>query len=348
VGNGKDARYALLCAGLGAGLLGIMILAINFGALQLKSIWIFKIMVNEAFGRELFANEWKPQIASIVWNLRLPKVIVAAFIGASLSLSGVFMQALTRNPLADPFVLGVSSGASTGAVAAILLGGLPLVGTFSTQVGAFSGAIIASLLVFAFSAGGGKSASRLVLTGMAISAAFAALTNLFIFASSDTHKINSAVFWMTGSLAGITWEHLPPVAVTFFVGSGIGILTHRSLDIMLTGEERALALGVDMKTLRRVLMVTCALLTGIAVSLSGVIGFVGLVIPHMSRMAFGPVHRKLIVPVCFLGAAFMVGADLLARVLAKPEEMPVGIITALAGAPFFLHLLRKGGYEFGD
>jgi iron complex transport system permease protein len=344
--NRKDAHYALLCAGLTAALLSIMVFAVNFGALDLKSAWIFKIVVNKISGRELFASEWKPQLASVVWNLRLPKIIAAAFIGASLALSGVFMQALTRNPLADPFVLGVSSGASTGAVAAILLGGLPLVGTFSTQAGAFIGAMAASLLVFAFS--GGSGASRLVLTGMAISAVFMALTNLLIFVSPDTHKINSAVFWMTGSLAGIAWEHLPSAVVTFFVGTGLGISTHRSLDILLTGEERALTFGVDMKTLRRALMVTSALLAGIAVSLSGVIGFVGLVIPHMTRLLFGPIHRRLIAPACLLGATFMVGADLLARVLAKPEEMPVGIITALAGAPFFLHLLRKGGYKFGD
>jgi iron complex transport system permease protein len=136
--------------------------------------------------------------------------------------------------------------------------------------------------------------------------------------------------------------------MAFFAGSGLGILTHRSLDIMLTGEERARTLGVDMKTLRRALIAMSALLAGVAVSMAGVIGFVGLVIPHVSRILFGPVHGKSIAPACLLGASFMVGADLLARVLAKPEEMPVGIITALAGAPFFLHLLRKGRYEFGD
>jgi iron complex transport system permease protein len=340
-------RYALICAALGAGLLGVMVLAINFGALNLKSTWIFKIIANEILGRELFASEWKPQLVSIVWNLRLPKVIAAAFIGASLSLSGIFMQALTRNPLADPFVLGVSSGASTGAVAAILLGGLPLVGTFSLQAGAFAGALTASVLVFAFS-GGGNGAGRLALTGMAISAVFAALTNLLIFISPDTHKINSAVFWMTGSLAGITWAQLPLTAIIFFAGLCSGIFTRRSLDIMLTGEERARTLGVDIKTLRRMIIVISALLAGAAVSISGVIGFVGLVIPHISRTLFGPVHRKLIAPACLLGAAFMVAADLLARVLARPEEMPVGIITALTGAPFFLHLLRKGMYKFGD
>jgi iron complex transport system permease protein len=347
VKNRKNARYILLCAGLGAGLCGVMILAVNFGALDLKPVWIFRIVANEIFGRELFASEWKPQIVSVVWNLRLPKVIAAAFVGASLSLSGIFMQALTRNPLADPFVLGVSSGASTGAVAAILLGGLPLVGAFSTQVGAFAGAVGASLLVFTFS-GGGSSASRLVLTGMAVSAIFAALTNLLIFVSPDTQKINSAVFWMTGSLAGVAWEHLPPVVMSFFVGSCVAILTHRSLDILLTGEERARALGVDMETLRHALMATSALLAGIAVSLSGVIGFVGLIVPHASRALFGPVHRRMIMPACLLGAAFMVGADLLARVLARPEEMPVGVVTALTGAPFFIHLLRKGLYKFGD
>ena len=340
-------RKALLCAGLGTALLGIMVLAVGFGALDLKLSWIFRIVVNEIFGRELFVSEWRAPLVNIVWNLRLPKVLAAAFIGASLSLSGVFMQALTRNPLADPFVLGVSSGASTGAVAAILLGGLPFVGTFSTSVGAFAGAMSASLLVFAFSRSRGG-ASRLVLTGMALSAVFAALTNLLLFVSSDTHKISSAVFWMTGSLAGITWEHLPPAAMTFFAGLGVGILTRRPLDILLTGEERARTLGVNIKTLRRTLMAMSALLTGVAVSLSGVIGFVGLVIPHMSRILFGAAHGRLIAPVCLLGAVFMVGADLLARVLARPEEMPVGIITALVGAPFFLHLLRKGGYEFGD
>ncbi|MDR1363949.1 MAG: iron ABC transporter permease [Spirochaetaceae bacterium] len=342
----KESRYALLCAGMGAGLLGVMVMAVNFGALNLKSSWIFKIIVNGIFGCELFAGEWKPQLVSIVWNLRLPKVIAAALIGASLSLSGIFMQAVTRNPLADPFVLGVSSGASTGAVAAILLGGLPLIGTFSLQAGAFAGAIIASILVFTLSGGGGP--SRLALTGAAIAAVFAALTNLLIFISADTHKINSAVFWMTGSLAGITWEQLPAAVAIFFAGLCTGILTRRPLDIMLSGEERARSLGVDVKTLRRALMVVSALLAGVSVSISGVIGFVGLVIPHISRTLFGPVHRRLIAPACLLGAAFMVAADLLARVLAKPEEMPAGVITALAGAPFFLHLLRRGMYKFGD
>jgi iron complex transport system permease protein len=324
-----------------------MILAVNLGAVNLRHDWIFKIIVNEIFGRELFASEWKPHLVSIVWNLRLPKVIAAAFIGASLSLSGVFMQALTRNPLAEPFVLGVSSGASTGAVAVILLGGLTFAGRYSLQLGAFAGAIGASMLVFVFS-GGGNGASRLALTGMAISAVFAALTNLLIFISPDTHKINSAVFWMIGSLAGVTWEHLPPVVVIFFAGLFTGIFTRRSLDILLTGEERAGTLGVDTKTLKRALIVVSALLAGVAVSISGVIGFVGLVIPHISRTLFGPVHGRLIAPACLLGAAFMVCADMLARTLSKPEEMPAGIITALAGAPFFLHLLRTGVYKFGD
>jgi iron complex transport system permease protein len=349
VQNIQGKRYALICSGLTLGLLGVMVLAINLGAVHLKPAWILKIILNTLSGRDLFAGEWKPQMVSIVWNLRLPKVIAAAFIGASLSLSGIFMQALTRNPLADPFLLGVSSGASTGAVSAILLGGLPFIRYFPLHLGAFTGAVIAGTLVFMFSDERGSiSTSRLVLTGMAVSAIFSALTNLLIFVTPDTHKINSAVFWMIGSLAGITWKHLPAVAIVFSAGLGVGFLIHRSLDILLTGEERALTLGVDLKAMRRVLIVTSALLAGVAVSISGVIGFVGLVIPHISRMVFGPVHRRLIGPACLLGAAFMVMADMLARMLAKPEEMPAGIITALAGAPFFLHLLRKGMCTFGD
>ncbi|MDR2444341.1 MAG: iron ABC transporter permease [Spirochaetaceae bacterium] len=345
----KGRRWLLLCMGLAAALLAVMVFAINLGAVSLKPAWILKIIVNTVSGREIFAAEWKPQAVSIVWNLRLPKVIAAAFIGASLALSGVFMQALTRNPLGDPFILGVSSGASFGAVSAILLGGLPFIGRFPLQPGAFVGALTACALVFALSGDRGRiSASRLVLTGMAVSAIFGALTNLLIFITPDTHKINSAVFWMIGSLAGITWKQLPAVSAAFFTGLCVGLMTHRSLDILLTGEERALTLGVDIKALRRLLIAVSALLAGIAVSISGVIGFVGLVIPHISRMLFGPVHRRLIPPACLLGAAFMVLADVLARVLAKPEEMPAGIITALAGSPFFLHLLRKGMRKFGD
>jgi iron complex transport system permease protein len=332
-----------------------MVLAINLGAVRMHPGWVLKILVNGIAGWEVFSPEWQAPMARILWNLRLPKVLAAAFIGASLALSGLFMQALTRNPLADPFLLGVSSGASAGAVSVILLGGLPFIGQFSLPLGAFAGALAASALVFVLAqgpvrgaAGRTGGASRLVLTGMAVSALFGALTNLLIFINPDAHKIQSAIFWMIGSLAGITWEQLPPVVAVFSLGLGMALISHPALDILLTGEERALTLGVDLRVLRPALIGASALLAAAAVSIAGVIGFVGLVIPHISRMLFGPVHRRLIPPVCLSGALFMVTADMLARILAKPEEMPVGIITAFTGAPVFLHLLRSGLGTFPD
>jgi iron complex transport system permease protein len=327
----------------------VMLLGIGVGAVDIPSGWIVKIVANRIFGRELFPREWPEPLVNILWQLRIPKVMAAVCIGASLSLSGIMMQALTKNPLADPFVLGVSSGASTGAVAAILLGGLPFIGSFPPAVGAFGGALLASILVF-FLAEGGKNpgATRLVLTGMVMAAIFGAITNLLIFMTPDTHKINSALFWMTGSLAGIGWKELFPAALVFLTALPVTAGIHRSLDVLLLGEERALTIGVDVQRLKYLLIILSSLLTGVMVSLSGVIGFVGLVVPHVSRTLLGPVHRRLIPLSVLLGAIFVVLADILARLLARPEEMPIGIITALTGAPFFMILLRsRSNYTFG-
>lgn len=326
-----------------------MLLAVSLGAVDIPGRWIFKILVNQILGREYFPRQWPDPLVRILWQLRVPKAAAAVCIGASLSLSGIMMQALTKNPLADPFVLGVSSGASTGAVAAILLGGLPFIGSFPPAAGAFGGALLASCLVFLLADGGkNPGTTRLVLTGMIMAAIFGAITNLLIFMTPDTHKINSALFWMTGSLAGIGWKELFPAVLAFLAGSGALALMHRSLDVLLLGEERALTIGVDIKRLKYILIILSSLLTGIMVSLSGVIGFVGLVVPHVSRTLLGPVHKRLIPLSALLGAIFMVLADILARLLARPEEMPIGIITALTGAPFFMILLRRSNYKFGE
>jgi iron complex transport system permease protein len=341
--------FAFLYTLLGAVLILVMLLAVSVGAVDIPGSWIVKILVNQILGREFFPRQWPDPRVSILWQLRVPKVAAAVCIGASLSLSGIMMQAITKNPLADPFVLGVSSGASTGAVAAILLGGLPFIGSFPPAAGAFGGALLASVLVFLLADGGkNPGATRLVLTGMAMAAIFGAVTNLLIFMTPDTHKINSALFWMTGSLAGIGWKELFPAVLAFLTGfASLGVM-HRSLDVLLLGEERALTIGVDIKRLKYLLIILSSLLTGIMVSLSGVIGFVGLVVPHVSRTLLGPVHKRLIPLSVLLGAIFMVLADILARLLARPEEMPIGIITALTGAPFFMILLRRSNYKFGE
>ncbi len=345
----QNVSYSVFCMILFVLLLIAMLLGIYIGAVNIRVDWIFEIIINQLFRQDIFAPQWPESAVSIIWQLRFPKVLAAACIGASLSLSGIMMQALTKNALAEPFVLGISSGAATGAVAALLMGGLPLIGSFSTSAGAFGGALLTSFLVFVLAnARGNPSTTRLVLTGMAMAASFGALTNLIIFLTPDTHKINSAMFWMTGSLSGVYWKNIPLIVSAFFLGLCITLLLNRSLDALLMGEERAVTLGVDTKKLKRILIITSSLLTGIMVSVSGVIGFVGLVVPHIARTLFGAAHRRMIPVAMLMGGIFMVAADILARVLAKPEEMPIGIITALIGAPFFLGLLYHSSYKFGE
>ena len=187
-----------------------------------------------------------------------------------------------------------------------------------------------------------------MLTGVATASIFTAFTNLLIFISPDVHKINAAMFWMTGSLAGVDWEDIPPMLAAFLPALAAALLLRRPLDALLLGDERALTLGVDTKNIKRVLIVVSSLLTGVIVSITGVVGFVGLIVPHVTRTVFGAAHRRLLPAAALSGGIFLCMADVLARVLAKPEEMPVGIITAFTGAPFFLFLLRKSGYKFGE
>jgi iron complex transport system permease protein len=344
------AGAAALFAVLAALLFASITLSVSLGAVKLEAGWILGIVVNRlSGGEEILPRLWPEAAERIVLQLRLPRALAASLAGAALSLSGVLTQALTRNALADPFLLGVSSGASTGAAAVLLLGGNTALGVFSLQAGAFAGALLASALVFVLSgAGGGRTnTTRLVLTGMAASAVFGALTNLLIFITPDVHKINAALFWMTGSFAGVDWQDIPPMLASFTAVFAAAFLLRKTLDALLMGGERALTLGVDVKNVKRGLIVLSSLLTAATVSITGLIGFAGLVVPHAARLVFGAVHRRLIPAAAIAGALFLSIADVLARVLARPEEMPVGIITALAGAPVFLFLLGRQGYKFG-
>ncbi len=342
------SRYLLFCLAMVLLLGAVALLAISLGAVDLKPAWILQIVLNKLAGRDLFPPVWPDSAVSIVWELRMPKVVAAVCIGAALSVAGILMQALTRNPLADPYVLGISSGASAGAVAAMLFGGLPLVGRFSLQAGAFGGALLASLLVFLLAGAGRADTTRLVLTGMALAAVFQALTNLLIFLSPDSRKVSSALFWMTGSLGGVTWADIPLVCTVGLTGLLTAILASRPMDLLLMGEARAITLGVETVRLRRLLILLGSLLTGVMVSLAGAIGFVGLVVPHVARTLFGAAHRRLLPAAALMGGVFLLLADMLARMLARPEELPIGIVTALCGAPFFLWLLHKSRYRFGE
>lgn len=345
--SGRGVRIVLIAA-LTAFVAISIILAINIGAVNINPRIIFSVIVNRIAGREVFAPVWSSGQESIVWNLRFPKVLVAGCAGAALALAGVFMQALTRNPLADPYLLGISSGASLGAVLSILVGTLPLVGRLSLRTGAFFGALLAAGLVFVF---GAKSirggTTRIVLVGMAVSALFSALTDLVIFLTPDSKKVSSAMFWMTGSFAGVAWSDVLPVFTGLVIGIFVAAAIRRELDALLMGEQMARNYGVNVGLIKIILIVTSTLLTSITVSISGVVGFVGLVIPHISRQLMGAKHSCMLPVALLFGAAFMIWADVIARVCVVPEELPVGVVTALCGAPFFIAILRKSRYDFG-
>lgn len=339
--------FFLLCLAMVPLLMVVMIAGIYLGAVSLQHDWIFQIITNHLTGQELFPVAWDPFVDSIVWGMRFPKVLVAACVGAGLSLVGILMQATTQNALADPYILGISSGASTGATAVILLGSLPLFSGLSVGVGAFLGALLSALLVFVLAGASGRfNATRLVLSGTAISALFSALTNVMIFLSPEKEKVNAALFWMTGSFSSTGWNDVLPAFLTLFVAILLSVAMCRGLDALLLGEEMAITIGVNVRLLKILLVISSALVTGVLVSMSGVIGFVGLVIPHLCRTMVGTVHRRLIPFAMLLGAIFMVLADMVSRLVAAPSELPIGVVTALLGAPFFLLLLRKSSYSF--
>jgi iron complex transport system permease protein len=289
-----------------------------------------------------------PGVQEIVWDLRLPRVILACLVGGGLAVIGVAMQALVRNPLAEPYILGVSAGASTGA-SLFYLGFLPpLVSkALSMPVAAFFGALVAMTIVYLVARSGSTMhTGRLLLAGVAVSALLAALTSFITYASPDPHRVRAVLFWMLGSFASARWDALLLPAIASIGGCFALIALARALDALLLGDEPALGLGITVESTKKILIVVTAFTTGTLVSVSGIIGFVGLIIPHAVRLVSGVTHRRLL-PVCYLsGAVFMVWADLAARALIPHEELPVGILTAICGVPFFLVLLRSSKRVF--
>ncbi|WP_249465629.1 FecCD family ABC transporter permease [Amycolatopsis thermalba] len=285
---------------------------------------------------------------SIVWQVRTPRVLLAAVVGAGLSVIGVAVQAMVRNALADPFILGVSSGASVGASAVVSFGLFGALGVYALSAAAFLGALAASVLVYVAARGrAGLTPLRLVLTGVALAYGFQALMSVIVFFAPFGEAARSVLFWLLGSLGGATWGSLP-VAVAA-VGLAVVVLLRRSraLDVLALGDESAASLGLDADALRRELFLLTAVVTGALVAVSGAVGFVGLVLPHLVRMVAGPGHRRVLVLAPLAGAIFLIWVDLASRTLFAPRELPLGVITALIGVPVFVGLLRGRGYLFG-
>ena len=259
----KKSTFLILCVGMFLVLLGAMVLGINLGAVDLRPDWIYEIILNNITGKEIFAAEWSKSAQSIVWGMRFPKVIVCACVGAGLSLTGILMQAMTRNSLADPYILGISSGASTGATAILLVAGaFPLFQGVSVGMGAFIGAMLSSVIVMVLGGASGQfSPGKLVLSGTAVSAIFHAITNLLIFLSPDKRKVNSALFWMEGSFSSAAWEDVLPALATLLVIFAISMVINRSLDTLLLGEDIAITVGVNVRAMKLIIVLSSSLVS---------------------------------------------------------------------------------------
>ncbi|MDX2922051.1 MULTISPECIES: iron ABC transporter permease [Streptomyces] len=277
---------------------------------------------------------------SVLWNVRLPRVALAVLVGASLGCAGALMQGVFGNPLAEPGVIGISAGAAVGAVASIALG-LTFFGNWTITVFAFLAGLATVLLVYALSRSGGRTeVVTLILTGIAVNAFAGALIGLFIF-FADNAQITQITFWQLGSLSQATWPKVLAVLPCALAGLLIAPFHSRKLDLLALGERPARHLGVDVERLRIVLVLVVALLTAAAVAVAGIISFVGLLVPHLLRMANGPGHRFLVPGSALGGALVLVAGDLAARTVAAPAELPLGVLTALFGSPFFFWLLRR-------
>jgi iron complex transport system permease protein len=287
------------------------------------------------------AGGGSPSDADIVLRVRLPRVLLAALVGASLSVAGVLFQALLRNPLADPFVLGVSGGAALGGIAVLGLGASLGLSYAWVPPAAFVGALATTLLLFGVAGARGRlSSTTLLLTGVVFNA-FASAAIVFIASLAGLAEGTSIFLWLIGNLSAARIDVAGAVAAFLALGLACAVPLARGLDLLALGEEPAEQLGVDVLRLKRVLLVATALMVGAAVAVSGLIGFVGLIIPHLLRLVLGPGHRLLVPSAALGGAAFLVLCDTVARTLLPGRELPVGAVTALAGGPLFLLLLRR-------
>ena len=331
------ARPATLILALAGMLAAAVVVATAVGTVRLPYGETARVVLVKTLG---LAWPLEPTYETIIWSVRLPRVLAAGVIGFALAVCGTAMQGLFKNPLASPDILGVSSGGALGAVAGIVLG-WPLVNPWLVPTAAFVGALVTLVVVYALATRDGRTdMATLLLAGVAVSS-FAGAVIALLYHFVEDGVLRQIVYWLMGNLSGKRWEHVAVMAPLVAAGSlGLWLLS-RDLNLLMGGEDDARALGVSVERTKRWVMALTALVTGAAVSVAGVIGFVGLIVPHMLRLLIGPDHRWLIPASGLGGATFLILADLLARTAFSPVELRTGIVTALAGVPFFLYLLAR-------
>ena len=326
---------------------------------------LFSLVISVSAGREVsflealsvlwhhltfgYGTTVDPIADRIVWQLRLPRALLAFIVGGGLGMIGASMQTLVRNPLAEPYILGISSGATAGA-SLFYLGFLPplISRALSMPIAAFLGGLCAILIVYSVAGSRGRiSVTRLLLAGVAVASLMGALSSFITLSSPDPDRMRSVLFWLLGSLHLATWTALIWPSIAVAIGLFVLLILARPLDGMLTGDEAAHSLGVSVESVKRILIVLASMVTGSIVAASGAIGFVGLIVPHAVRSFTGVTHRRVL-PASFIGGGiFLLWADLAARALLPGAQLPVGIVTALCGVPFFLLLLHRKRHSFG-
>lgn len=337
-------RGGILLVTLCAALLGSAIVAVGIGPVDVSPAVVAKV-VGTQLGLPL-ESTWSSSEESIVWLIRVPRVLLGAFVGAVLAMTGAAIQSLVRNPLADPYLLGISSGASTGAAASILFGVGSGLGAIALTGSAFVGALLATVLVMTIARIGGRFVpSRLIFAGIAVGFALTALTNFLVFASESRDGTRAVLFWMLGSLGQARWPSVPIGLIAVIVALVFFTLWARRFDAIAISDDTALALGTNPTRFRAAAVIVVCLVIAAAVSVSGLIGFVGLVVPHIVRRLVGGRHSIVIPTSAVLGALLLVWADAAARVAFAPRELPLGILTALIGTPLLIALIRRSATE---
>ena len=337
----KRWRCLALCLGL-ASLLLIMVVSMTLGPADISFPEALELTLGKIpFLRGLVDPDKYPAAhQSIVYRVRMPRVLLASLVGGALAAVGAALQGLFKNPMADPFVIGVSSGAALGATAAIVTGFSAVLGLWALPLAAFCGALLATGVVYQVArVGNTLPVHNLLLAGIALSSFMSALMSfILLFNNRELHQV---VYWMLGSFSGKDWSHLQVAAVIILTGIAVLWVFAKDLNAMLFGEETARHLGIDTERAKKLLLVVSSFTVAAAVAVSGTIGFVGLIVPHIMRLIVGPDHRILLPAAAMAGGAFLVAADTFARIALAPAEIPVGIITAFFGGPFFIYLLRR-------
>ncbi|GAU75919.1 iron ABC transporter permease [Fusibacter sp. 3D3] len=321
--------------------------SITMGSVDISVNEIGKIIANKVF-RQGIIDDIPRSIQDIIWEIRLPRIVLALFTGIGLSISGVIMQAIVKNPLADPYILGISSGASLGATLAIMLGVGAFFGSNFVGVSAFLMAFLVSLMVLALANVRGKSdAIRLLLSGMAMNTMCSAISSFIIYTSSDREGMRTVAFWLMGSFSGANWNNLKLLMPVILMALVFFLTQKRTLNVMLLGDEVAVTLGKKLTAIRHLYLLLISAMMGFLVFNAGIIGFVGLIMPHLTRLIVGTDHNRVLPTVALLGAILLIWADVISRIIITGSELPVGIIISLVGAPCFIYLMIKSSYGFG-